>query len=634
MSSASHARIETSQPQGQQQLPPASAEATNGAVQVPDDSEPPQISQNEIQPDVHPLLPAEDVREVNNSDILVADPGNEESGVVTVHSTQRSDGSSNSVVVKRRRTNRIASCQQPPASTKAYQEDTNCCVICLDQWSNVGPHQLCCMPCGHLFGYACIRGWILGGGRKARPCPTCKHPGRLKDVRLLFGLPTSLETADVSETVRLRKQIQEERTAHEKTKARLQEFKRLARTYREQFRDLQNSLPGYVQTFGCDNAHQPKQAKSSVRLISSRRTNGASVSVAFGTDASYLFNERVRENASHHRIGRVDLGRPQAIMHSPKPINNRVNAIEVCVNSQRADYKHIAIVSIDCKVTLLASNLQHASTLRTQAVPLSCTWLSSRPNLIAIGLVSGEVCMYDVRHTSTVLYKTLLSDFQGARAVHSVEEVYVGSVPVIMAASPLGIFGITFDGYMNSPRVREVRGGVASGWVSSSLTASENMIVVASRKCFSPNEVSQTPQCSLSVYKGLVETEDVLKLDDAVGDRMFVGSQRLPFVFGSLLGSEDHSDAILAYPDRSAQDKLATWSYNADKAESACWVRQETTCDVGTQTRWQSTAEVRATAGLRMPKSAKVSGMPEGTGGVFVTVGDDIIRVFASVTSQ
>ncbi|KAL5801801.1 hypothetical protein ACOSQ3_033433 [Xanthoceras sorbifolium] len=60
------------------------------------------------------------------------------------------------------------------------------CIICMEQWGSEGDfHQLCCLPCGHLYGYSCISRWIQGYGTSAW-CPICKAPAR-GDVRKLYG---------------------------------------------------------------------------------------------------------------------------------------------------------------------------------------------------------------------------------------------------------------------------------------------------------------------------------------------------------------------------------------------------------------------------------------------------------------
>ncbi|KAL1201524.1 hypothetical protein V5N11_002724 [Cardamine amara subsp. amara] len=43
------------------------------------------------------------------------------------------------------------------SSSSGSQEDKEVlCSICMEAWTNGGEHQICCLPCGHLYGFSCI----------------------------------------------------------------------------------------------------------------------------------------------------------------------------------------------------------------------------------------------------------------------------------------------------------------------------------------------------------------------------------------------------------------------------------------------------------------------------------------------
>lgn len=561
-----------------------------------------------------------------------AQPRNDETSVISVRSSDGAEDSSQSPIIKRRRVRKKLNPAVEVRMTGARsQDDGNFCTICLESWTNTGPHQVCCMPCGHLFGYKCIKEWILGSNARRRACPTCKVPARVKDLRYLFGLPSRLEASDISEVQRLRAELMKEKTSHERTKMKLEEAKRLAKNYRAEIKNLQRQKKSSVQTFGNEKPPDNDDCSTAVRLISVYKTLGASVSVALDQDATYLFNERVSPASPCHRIGRVDIGRPQTALHSPKTIEKRVNSIDICRDTSRADFRHISIASTDCKVHILASNLQYATTICTpRSIPLSSTWLSCRPNLLAVGMVSGEVFMYDVRMTVTALYGCMLSRGQGARAVHSLHEVYADSTPVILAASPLGIYGLVFDGYVDRPTVHPIN-GLADGWAPSSLSVSDSIIAVAAKVRSNGTVSSQQLGSSLSVHKGLSKEGSDIRLGDALGDHIYGSLQTLPFAFGGLVrGADDYAGTILAYPDKQASDKLSTWTYKKGTNNSGRWVEQEVLSLGEGRNSSDSVADVRAAVGLRIPSHSRIRGVPERTRGIFVTVGDDMVRVFAA----
>ncbi|PWA56146.1 zinc finger, RING/FYVE/PHD-type [Artemisia annua] len=77
------------------------------------------------------------------------------------------------------------------------------CPICHHLWTTKGTHQLCCLPCGHMYGLSCIETWLQtssSGTRKCPDCPQCKTLCTLKDVRLLYAtrlrIPNATAAAD------------------------------------------------------------------------------------------------------------------------------------------------------------------------------------------------------------------------------------------------------------------------------------------------------------------------------------------------------------------------------------------------------------------------------------------------------
>ncbi|EPS57387.1 hypothetical protein M569_17431, partial [Genlisea aurea] len=59
------------------------------------------------------------------------------------------------------------------------------CPICLEAWSSGGEHQVCCLPCGHIYGLSCIKKWLSRQG--SNKCPQCKKSCRSRDIRLLYA---------------------------------------------------------------------------------------------------------------------------------------------------------------------------------------------------------------------------------------------------------------------------------------------------------------------------------------------------------------------------------------------------------------------------------------------------------------
>ncbi|GLJ40076.1 hypothetical protein SUGI_0820600 [Cryptomeria japonica] len=60
------------------------------------------------------------------------------------------------------------------------------CPICMEPWTSSGNHRISCLPCGHLFGWSCIRKWIQQGGKRIGKCPHCNNKCKVSEIRILY----------------------------------------------------------------------------------------------------------------------------------------------------------------------------------------------------------------------------------------------------------------------------------------------------------------------------------------------------------------------------------------------------------------------------------------------------------------
>ncbi|ELR16865.1 zinc finger, C3HC4 type (RING finger) domain containing protein [Acanthamoeba castellanii str. Neff] len=89
-------------------------------------------------------------------------------------------------------------------------ESASQCTICLDSWQSSGPHKICSLKCGHLFGRSCIEKWL----RNNKLCPMCKAKAQRSHIRPLFV--QHLIVVDNTEECRLTKLLAEEAGKREK----------------------------------------------------------------------------------------------------------------------------------------------------------------------------------------------------------------------------------------------------------------------------------------------------------------------------------------------------------------------------------------------------------------------------------
>ncbi|XP_077220457.1 uncharacterized protein LOC143854389 isoform X2 [Tasmannia lanceolata] len=60
--------------------------------------------------------------------------------------------------------------------------DIASCPICMEPWSSQGPHRICSLLCGHLYGRHCIEKWIRRCRNNIGKCPQCNEKCKLKDI--------------------------------------------------------------------------------------------------------------------------------------------------------------------------------------------------------------------------------------------------------------------------------------------------------------------------------------------------------------------------------------------------------------------------------------------------------------------
>jgi E3 ubiquitin-protein ligase RFWD3 len=123
-------------------------------------------------------------------DIVSSDDEQEEDGddleITSVVSTQRTFSNS------QLNTQQTQSISPPPPLPKANQtvpsspqksmNNVTECTICTCPLEKSGPHQVCCLNCGHLFGKKCIEKWL----KRNKICPICQKKCFLDQLRLLY----------------------------------------------------------------------------------------------------------------------------------------------------------------------------------------------------------------------------------------------------------------------------------------------------------------------------------------------------------------------------------------------------------------------------------------------------------------
>ncbi|XP_073353348.1 uncharacterized protein [Aegilops tauschii subsp. strangulata] len=68
---------------------------------------------------------------------------------------------------------------------KATPSPATICAACTEPWSSNGPHRMCCIPCGHVYGRSCMEKLLGRSGQNSAKCPQC---GKQFEEKLIINL--------------------------------------------------------------------------------------------------------------------------------------------------------------------------------------------------------------------------------------------------------------------------------------------------------------------------------------------------------------------------------------------------------------------------------------------------------------
>ncbi|XBH97046.1 hypothetical protein VPH35_087337 [Triticum aestivum] len=68
---------------------------------------------------------------------------------------------------------------------KATPSPATICPACTEPWSSDGPHRMCCIPCGHVYGRSCMETLLGRSGQNSAKCPQC---GKQFEEKLIINL--------------------------------------------------------------------------------------------------------------------------------------------------------------------------------------------------------------------------------------------------------------------------------------------------------------------------------------------------------------------------------------------------------------------------------------------------------------
>ncbi|VDD80907.1 unnamed protein product [Mesocestoides corti] len=258
-------------------------------------------------------------------------------------------------------------------------DESGTCMICFESWTTSGPHRICCLRCGHLFGRSCVIKWLNMQGAKAGKCPQCNAKAQTRDIRVLFC--KKITAVDTTDRDRALHDLEVERKLRKKAELELSECKfklQLASCDAEQLRaeltDLRTIVAGFKSV-----------ARSSVSTTESKKLGEGNSDVG-----GYGLEKCISMSAVHS--GEM---RPLKYIHlHPQPIRDL---------AFHPDQQDAIVASASLDKSLKLTSLLVDQVVQTYSCPApvwSCCWASPSPNYLFAGCANGTVLLFDIRVTS------------------------------------------------------------------------------------------------------------------------------------------------------------------------------------------------------------------------------------------
>ncbi|CAL8074268.1 unnamed protein product [Calicophoron daubneyi] len=291
-------------------------------------------------------------------------------------------------------------------------DDADSCPICFDSWTSTGNHKLCCLRCGHLFGYSCVSKWIRSQGKQAR-CPQCNAKARYHDIRFLYT--RNLRVLDTSERDRALADLAIERAARRKAEQDAAEHKAKYQLLQSELIQLKDELQN-VQAVSNALMHRAAPHESASQGSTGSQKSGYQGQYELMKTILISSTGNCRVMAACDYLNTLVISQP-----STSPIFRGFGIRKVSTIEQRPlKYIHLHAQPIrdiafhpDAQDGILCSasldkSLRLTSLLADQVVQTyhcpapvwSCCWASPNPHRLFAGCSNGSVLVFDIRVTS------------------------------------------------------------------------------------------------------------------------------------------------------------------------------------------------------------------------------------------
>ncbi|XP_075079753.1 uncharacterized protein LOC107827739 [Nicotiana tabacum] len=287
------------------------------------------------------------------------------------------------------------------------------CPICMEAWTNDGDHQICCLPCGHIYGLSCIKKWLQQKGSLGK-CPQCNKKCTLKGVRVLYAsrlhaVDEELQKCRKSGPLNLRcfslekecsdwckKEVEWRRREAELHK-QVEHLKERITCVEGSLSEMQSRSSGHIFGSNIDSKLGRREYANAFVLQKEFQIDGARLFDVDSNGENLMIARRLAGMGGQHMLTKISLLPPHEREDILLPASMKtIKDLHVSPHE-----RVILLASLGKKLSVLSAENNHTVlTYDLPTVPWSCSWDPNNSHYMYAGLQNGMVLQFDGRQTT------------------------------------------------------------------------------------------------------------------------------------------------------------------------------------------------------------------------------------------
>lgn len=283
----------------------------------------------------------------------------------------------------------------------------------MTEWTNSGTHRLCCLKCGHLFGYECIYKWLHHSCNSTnRRCPQCNKTSSVKHIRLLYA--KNVTAIDTTELEKLKEALTKTTAAKENAEREVTKYDIRQKLYEQQLSHMKahiSELKNYIaelkkQSLDVSIHTDLSISKDSAKKFCLQHSIGVSKEggcriLAYNPWHKTLVASQKLSDVLYagYGIKKFDSDKFQlqqsVFLHSKTIRDLKFHPIHQTLLLSVSFDKDAKLMDIQNNITV--------HTYKTEYPLWSCCISGDNPNNLLVGAQDGSINQFDIRQTSSAV---------------------------------------------------------------------------------------------------------------------------------------------------------------------------------------------------------------------------------------